>query len=442
VPFGLIGYSNVPVVSFTPSEITTVPATISGGVGLISGSRYLAVDDGDSLYIADSGNNAVRYIDSSLLMTTIANASAPPVGVTIDMFGEVYFSEPSVDKIFEIYGYGPVVQTSGTGSDPCAAGAGCSLNAESIGTPGEMSTSDGNSVFFTDSHEGAALSVVQPLPATLIRLYDPFPYQTTPSGAFAVDGNATLYSSWTTGTACEIVAQSLYNAENSNIAFNKVAGGRTCGFAGDGGRATGAEMGTKIGQIAFDLAGNMYFTDTANNRVRRVDAYTGVIRTIAGTGTVGRRGDGGPATKAALGVPTGLAVDSQGQVYVLTPSDKTSTGTAQVVRELTTTGMLNFADRTHATSSAPLIVTVSNTGTSTLVFKSGTISGNNHADFVIDAGTTNCNFKAGNYLYVGQSCQIGVVFTPGAIGSRSSTLKLVDNTVNAVSKVLLSGKGL
>src|SRR6202011_1345698 len=93
-------------------------------------------------------------------------------------------------------------------------------------------------------------------------------------------------------------------------------GSGPCGFSGDGGRATGAEISKVIGQFAFDPAGNFYFADTGNNRVRRVDAASGVIRTVAGNGVIGYPGDDGPATAAPISTPTGLAVDSLGQVYV------------------------------------------------------------------------------------------------------------------------------
>ena len=96
-----------------------------------------------------------------------------------------------------------------------------------------------------------------------------------------------------------------------------MAGGRTCGFSGDGGRAGNAEIGASVGQFAFDIAGNFYFTDTDNNRVRRIDGATGIIHTVAGNGTVGSAGDGGPATSAHLNAPTGVAVDSQGQIYII-----------------------------------------------------------------------------------------------------------------------------
>ncbi len=83
-----------------------------------------------------------------------------------------------------------------------------------------------------------------------------------------------------------------------------------------------------VGQITFDLAGNLYFTDTNNQRVRRVSAATGIITTVAGNGTAGYAGDGAESIYANLSSPTGISVDSQGQVYII--SSAASTGTAQV----------------------------------------------------------------------------------------------------------------
>jgi hypothetical protein len=90
---------------------------------------------------------------------------------------------------------------------------------------------------------------------------------------------------------------------------------------GDGGPATQAQL-YMPSDLAFDSAGNLYIADTFHNRVRKVEASTGVIRTIAGTGDQnGALGDGGPATAAGLPLPEGLAIDSAGNLYISTLSD-------------------------------------------------------------------------------------------------------------------------
>ncbi|MCC6131478.1 MAG: hypothetical protein IT186_16290, partial [Acidobacteria bacterium] len=89
----------------------------------------------------------------------------------------------------------------------------------------------------------------------------------------------------------------------------------TMGFAGDGGPATAALFSSPSG-IAVDRSGNVFVADSTNYRVRKIDAETGVIRTVAGNGTRGTTGDGGPATQAMLDYPTSVLVDSSGNLFI------------------------------------------------------------------------------------------------------------------------------
>jgi sugar lactone lactonase YvrE len=95
-----------------------------------------------------------------------------------------------------------------------------------------------------------------------------------------------------------------------------VAGNGSSGFSGDGGPATAARLnypkGTEIGPD-----GNLYIADNNNDRVRRVDLPTGIITTVAGTGSAGFSGDGGPATSAQLNEPRNIAFDAAGRLYIV-----------------------------------------------------------------------------------------------------------------------------
>ncbi len=95
--------------------------------------------------------------------------------------------------------------------------------------------------------------------------------------------------------------------------FTIIAGNRQQGFSGDGGPATEARLNYPE-DLALDAYGNVYITDTWNNRIRKVDP-NGIITTIAGNGQMGYSGDGGPAIQAELGFPSGLVVDAQGNIY-------------------------------------------------------------------------------------------------------------------------------
>ena len=99
------------------------------------------------------------------------------------------------------------------------------------------------------------------------------------------------------------------------IAGNQPAqGGGTAGFTGDGGWASAAEVNQPSG-LVVDTAGNIYFADTGNNRVRKI-AADGVITTVAGNGTAAFAGDSGQATAASLSAPAAVAFDSAGNLYI------------------------------------------------------------------------------------------------------------------------------
>lgn len=434
--FGLGGYGYSPIVSFTPAIISTLPGSFPSSVGLLNGAHNLTVDGGDTLWVSDTGNNVVRNYDSSGAFKTLASGYSAPWGITVDTFGQAYFSRPAAGTINEIYDYGPVVQINGAGTGACPASTPCTLSSHTVTNPGEMSMDPYNHMFFVESTSGGALSSVQPIPANLIFLYDPFPFQTNPASAAAIDSGDNIYSMWSNGGACEIVQQSLYNAENSNVSFGKVTGGHTCGFAGDGGLAGNAEIGNSIGQIAFDVAGNLYFSDTQNQRVRRIDYVTGIIRTIAGNGIAGYTLDGGNAQAAEISSPTGVAVDSQGQVYIIS-----SAASGQVIRKVGSQGYRNFLSVMKGARSVPFVTLITNTGNSSLTITGTAFTGTNASDFSIDPTTTSCLLTPGNTLYSGQTCQIGLIMTPSATGTRSGTFTLLDNTANNSNSIILTGTG-
>ena len=265
-------------------------------------------------------------------------------------------------------------------------------------------------------------------------MYDPFSYQSTTPAGFAIDANDTLYTVWTTAGACQISTQTLYYAEQFSADWSKVAGGRVCGYSGNGGLANNAEISTRIGQLAFDQANDLYFVDSGNQRVRRVDSTSHIIRTIAGTGTAGYTGDGGTATSATLNNPTGVAVNSQGAIYIIS-----SAASGQVIRQVGPQGSLAFGNQSKGSGSAAQLVTITNTGNEAMTLTNVAITGANATDFKVDNTTTTCILTSGASLYSGQTCRIGVIFTPAAVGARAATLTLLDNTVNGADSVTLSG---
>src|SRR5579863_3326868 len=112
--------------------------------------------------------------------------------------------------------------------------------------------------------------------------------------------------------------------------ISTIAGNGTTGFAGDGGAATSAQLSFP-GGIAIDSSGNMYIADSGNNRIRKIS--NGTITTVAGNGTAGYTGDKGAATSAELNNPTGVAVDSAGNIYIADTNN-------HVVRQVSSSGTI------------------------------------------------------------------------------------------------------
>ena len=111
---------------------------------------------------------------------------------------------------------------------------------------------------------------------------------------------------------CEVDSNVIRRLDLKTRTLSTVVGNGQKGYSGDGGPALGASLNQPY-EIRFDSAGNMYFAEMPNHIVRRVDAKTKAISTLAGTGEAGFSGDGGPANKAQLRQPHSIAIDPSGQ---------------------------------------------------------------------------------------------------------------------------------
>src|SRR3990170_4317252 len=138
--------------------------------------------------------------------------------------------------------------------------------------------------------------------------------------------------------------------------ISTIAGTGTGGFSGDGAAATSAQLYNPHG-VAVDGGGNVFIADTANHRIRRVDAVTGFISTIAGTGINGFSGDGAAATSAQLDYPYGVAVDGAGNVFIAdTINDRIRRvdGVTGLISTVAGTGVGGFSGDGAAATSAQL----------------------------------------------------------------------------------------
>lgn len=137
-------------------------------------------------------------------------------------------------------------------------------------------------------------------PALNTNVGDPFGVEIGPDGALYI---------------CEVRNHRVLRLDLKGGELTTVAGNGTKGYSGDGGPATKAQLNEPY-EVRFDKAGNLLFVEMQNHLVRRVDAKTGVISTIAGTGAKGFGGDGGLATKAQFNTPHSIALDAADNIYI------------------------------------------------------------------------------------------------------------------------------
>ncbi len=127
-----------------------------------------------------------------------------------------------------------------------------------------------------------------------------------------------------------LLAAVAFNVSNAQM-ITTIAGNGSAGYSGDGGPATAAELNLPAG-VTFNASGEIYIADYLNHTIRKISA-SGIITTVAGNGSSGYSGDGGAATAASLHRPTGLVVDNTGNIYI---SDCYN----NVVRKINTSGII------------------------------------------------------------------------------------------------------
>ena len=290
-----------------------------GGPAVQARLRYptgVAVDGAGNLYIADQNNHRLRKVDSTGTIDTVAgtgesgfggdNGAAAtaqlsyPSGVAVDGAGNLYIADSGNHRIRRVDSTGTITTVAGTGKYGFGGNGGPAVQAQ-LNYPAGVAVDEAGNLYIADSgnHSIRKVDVTGTIDAVA----------GTGESGFSGDNGAaaTAQLSYPSGVAVD-GAGNLYIADTGNVSIRKVDSTGTITTVTD---ARGYNSSI---DVAVDGAGNLYIADT--HRIRKVDA-TGTITTVAGASDISSyAGDGGPAGKALLYSPGGVAVDNAGNLYI------------------------------------------------------------------------------------------------------------------------------
>ena len=347
------GCGKVRAVDLGTNLISTYAGSVSGFNGdgnnflttEFSGPRGLTTDSLGNAILVDHYNDRIRILDtSSQTVTTIAGGyigdGGPgtaaslnlPVGIAFDHADNLYIVDDDNNRIRKLSPGGTISTFAGTGISGYTGDGGPATSA-TLYVPQAVTTDHSGNVYIADQ-AGGYLRKVDPT-GTITTI--------TPTGGFflflaglATDSVGNVY-------AADIASCVVWRITPSGV-VSRVAGvPLQCGYNKDGVPATQAWLNTPYG-VAVDSKGNIFIADTYNNRVRMVDHATKIISTVAGNGTCGFSGDGGPATSAMLCVDQAIAVDSKGNLYIADfgNSRVRSVDTSETIQTIAGTGLSGY----------------------------------------------------------------------------------------------------
>ena len=321
----------------------------------LNGPTSLFVDSANNIYITDAFNYVVRKIDTAGVIHTVAgnnhqgfSGDGGPAtsaqlnyssGIAVDAQGNLYIADANNERVRKVDASGIITTYAGNGQ-PGNTGSGGPANGASIGGTRGLLIKDGKLYITTFSNVWAVNLATQKIKIIA--------GDAGGMSGFNGDGKTslatTLQSPW--GMTFFSTGRLLI-ADEGNARVRRIGGGKIVrtvagGHTGDGGPALKSNLNAGFfgGHIAFDPAGNLYFADSGNFRVRKIST-AGVITTIAGNGNAGYTGDGGPATEATLNQPSGVAADGAGNVYIADNNDS-------VIRKVDSNGIITTFASTPA----------------------------------------------------------------------------------------------
>jgi sugar lactone lactonase YvrE len=305
---------------------------------------------------------ALSLLLSVLFVQAQTRATAVPLllpsAIAYDTQGNLYIAETGNHLIRKVDATGSITTVAGTGTQGFSGDNG-PATAASLDSPQGLALDRNNHLYLADTHNHRIRRV--DLTTGLI---------TTIAGAtagYSGDNGPATTATLNLPTALAVDANNnLYLADTQNHRIRKiaaatglittVAGTGTQGFSGDNGPAVTAAIDSPTG-MAVNAAGDLYLADTHNHRIRKIAATTGLITTIAGTGLPGYSGDSSPATAATLSLPHGLTADRAGNLYLADTANHRIRRIDAITGIITTiagTGTQTFSGDTGAATAAGL----------------------------------------------------------------------------------------
>lgn len=426
-------------------------------------AQQICLDGSGNLIIADIGNQRVRKVTGGVINTIAGNGStnysgnggpaidaglATPLSAGSDASGNYYIGANN-GTVRKINTSGLITVFAGTGTTGMS-GDGGPATAAQIGGINDIYVDNSGNFFLSDASNNRILKINTAGVISTVA-------GTGTAGYTGDGGPATAAKLTTPASVRGDNSGNLYISDYGNNVIRKISasgiittigGDGTSGFSGDGGPATAAKLNGPA-DIYRDGSGNIYIADRNNKRVRKINA-SGTIETIAGTGTTGFAGDGGPATAAQMSFPISVTMDCAGNLYVADILDRRvrRIGTDGIITTIAgtgvaggagegvpaTAGQISSANRIRINNDGDMLIAdagVNRIRKVTLCTSSPTISAISGASAICTGGSASLTDSTTGGSWTSGNTSVATVGTSGIVTGVSAGTAVITYTIGS-----------